>query len=590
MSSVSASRDFRDRGTWGAVTLVDFTQEQRVLIEMRGSGFVEACPGAGKTQSIVERFIRRSGEENRRGIALLSFTNTAIDEVRMRCASWPELLASPSFVGTIDAFINRFIVSPVYTARTGRLTSLKESWSAVPGSLFWVNGINAIQFQLDWFTVDGNGPVELQVDRVPYSSRNAVKGLAASQVKSVLKAAKQCWCRLLERGIMDCSTARVLMVEYLNRPEYRSRVGKLLSGRFREIIVDEVQDCAKSDVYLIDFLREFGIDLVLVGDLDQAIYEFRGSDVGEIRELTQQLPPGVRLDGNFRSSRTICTLNDSLRYGDSVDKAVGRFKDGNHKIGLIRSNDLNRLHQAVVSACESADICEDEVVVLSRYEKFARSCAGAPKQMPASSNKLVGLARAACAVQDSRTSARRRSQARASFASILRSFAPQETYVMSEAAFCDHVGLQERQFREGCVRLSCRSSPLTRTPAQFREEICLAVKELGWDWAAVNTLRSPPRNVWPAEMSASEARFRFSTIHGFKGLQAAAVVLVIPKPHAGHESGVEAWSELVESEARRVLYVGASRAQKLLVIAADDSQFNRVKQCLERDGVPFDLL
>src|SRR5262245_52092121 len=94
-----------------------FTDPQRELIEKPGSVLVEACPGAGKTQCIVERFVQRPGADARRGVALLSFTNAAINEARVRCAERSDLLAAPNFVGTIDSFINRYIVSPVYASK-----------------------------------------------------------------------------------------------------------------------------------------------------------------------------------------------------------------------------------------------------------------------------------------------------------------------------------------------------------------------------------------------------------------------------------------------------------------------------------------
>ena len=78
------------------------TDAQQALITTSGSLFVEACPGAGKTWAIVERFSARAHQEKRKGIALLSFTNAAVDEVRARCADDPGLLGAPHFVGTFD--------------------------------------------------------------------------------------------------------------------------------------------------------------------------------------------------------------------------------------------------------------------------------------------------------------------------------------------------------------------------------------------------------------------------------------------------------------------------------------------------------
>ena len=39
------------------MSVLAFTAAQQALISAPGSIFVDACPGAGKTQSIVQRFL-----------------------------------------------------------------------------------------------------------------------------------------------------------------------------------------------------------------------------------------------------------------------------------------------------------------------------------------------------------------------------------------------------------------------------------------------------------------------------------------------------------------------------------------------------
>src|SRR5215211_3808280 len=130
------------------------TLPQLELIETPGSRFMEACPGAGKTQCIVERFVRRPGVTDRRGVALLSFTNAAIDEARKRCLDVPELLRAPNFIGTIDSFINRYVVGPMYMAAKGKVPTFKDTWEAVPGASFNVKGVNSSPFRLNWFSFE----------------------------------------------------------------------------------------------------------------------------------------------------------------------------------------------------------------------------------------------------------------------------------------------------------------------------------------------------------------------------------------------------------------------------------------------------
>lgn len=49
-------------------------------------------------------------------------------------------------------------------------------------------------------------------------------------------------------------------------------------------------------------------------------------------------------------------------------------------------------------------------------------------------------------------------------------------------------------------------------------------------------------------------------------------------------------SRAIDSEFRRVLYVGTSRAQKLLILAVHSDYHDRVAALLKRDSVPYDLV
>jgi DNA helicase-2/ATP-dependent DNA helicase PcrA len=56
-----------------------------------------------------------------------------------------------------------------------------------------------------------------------------------------------------------------------------------------------------------------------------------------------------------------------------------------------------------------------------------------------------------------------------------------------------------------------------------------------------------------------------------------------------NQNVLDHWEHDKDTEARRVLYVGASRAQTLLILAVHTNHANRVAGLLKRDGVPYDL-
>ncbi|MFI7598281.1 UvrD-helicase domain-containing protein [Actinoplanes sp. NPDC049681] len=569
---------------------INFSPAQRALIDKPGSVFVPACPGAGKTQSIVERFIQRPGVPARQGVALLSFTNAAINEARQRCDQRPDLLMSPNFVGTIDGFINRFIVTPLYKALTGTVPTFKDSWHAVQGTAFGVAGA-PLEFQLGWFAFDHDGGnARLVNHKIPYAQRSTVTNLPDWQLNKASANASRLARRFLANGVMDCAATRVLMEHYLTDTTNRARLGRLMSARFGSAIVDEVQDCDSSDIFLINFLLDCGIETVMVGDLDQSIYGFRGSTIEAVKSLIGRVPRGTRFDGNYRSAPAICAVVNSLRASAGTDIPLGKWKDDQSPVVVLPVSGFSHARLKIIEVAGSMGFAPGDIKVLAYAEKDARECAGASPPGDKGGGRLVQLAQAAATLQDLRASTRARTTAMQTIEGILRGLGHDDDRVRADAEFLDSVGLTPRTFRDGCLRLACRTAPFDGPPSVFRVEMRNGIKALGWDnWINTGGLRSPNGDVWPVLLRDEPDALDWSTIHGFKGLQATVTAVGIPSPQkrAALPDGVGLWSEDAPGENRRVLYVGASRAQRLLILVTVASQTAAVTSCLQRDAVPF---
>jgi DNA helicase-2/ATP-dependent DNA helicase PcrA len=80
-----------------------------------------------------------------------------------------------------------------------------------------------------------------------------------------------------------------------------------LAGRIKHVIVDEYQDVNPIQEAIVWQLHELGATLCVVGDDDQTIYQWRGSDVKNILTFESRYPEvtQIRLEENFRSSEGI---------------------------------------------------------------------------------------------------------------------------------------------------------------------------------------------------------------------------------------------------------------------------------------------
>jgi DNA helicase-2/ATP-dependent DNA helicase PcrA len=567
----------------------EFTQGQRALIDAEASMFIDACPGAGKTQAIVQRFLDRPAPDPRRGVALLSFTNAAVDEARSRCATAPQLMRAPNFVGTIDGFLNRYLVTPVFTARNKVHPTFFDTWATVPGSSITVQGI-AFKAPLTAFAFNAQFEATLMPILLRADQRRAVEGLEPWQVDQLEHAAALRWRSYVSRGMLDATAARMCLTHYLKNHEMRNKLKDLMRHRFYEVIVDEVQDCSREDLLVFELLGEAGVRLVLLGDREQAIYGFRADShsQADLEPLLAPIETGQRLDGNFRSSPAICRIVDSLRHGDQKDQPLGSNKDVTDPILVLPYSRTTDVATELNKVIDGRSLERSDVVVLAHSQSTARACAGGSPEPKPTESKLLQLAAAVSLLQGSNTPPLRKVQALRDVVRIIRELGSGESLEKTEVEFLEARGITRRQMDEMCLRLAMTlSPPYQRPPSDFKAELVAFTslqKRLGW---GTRGLRIPNGDSWSSILKPSADAYEYSTIHGYKGLQAAVVVLVLPQTSSSVTAGTTLWDNGLAGEARRVLYVGASRAERLLILATHTSVQPVVEGILQREQIPW---
>ena len=106
----------------------------------------------------------------------------------------------------------------------------------------------------------------------------------------------------------------------------KQEVSASVNGRIRHVIVDEYQDINPAQEALIERLTKPPVELCVVGDDDQSIYQWRGSDVSNIVTFAKRYPNAAtfRLMTNRRSRLNIVKAANS--FGATIqgrlDKAM----------------------------------------------------------------------------------------------------------------------------------------------------------------------------------------------------------------------------------------------------------------------------
>lgn len=239
---------------------MESSEDQEKIIQDKNNIVVVARPGSGKTYTIVEKIkLILKDSYNYQGIIAISFTNKASEELRNRCIN-SELSLKSSFFGTIDKFCFSQIIVPFCSHLSSKIQELK------------------IQ-ELKNF------------DDLKNFNKNNDK-----EVKKIIE-------EYLKQDIVFLELLGETAIYILkNVPD----AIKYLRARYKEIFIDEYQDCGSSQHELFLYLVNHGIKGMAVGDIHQAIYGFAEKFPKYLKDLTQNHDfSHYRLLENFRCHPSI---------------------------------------------------------------------------------------------------------------------------------------------------------------------------------------------------------------------------------------------------------------------------------------------
>jgi uncharacterized protein (TIGR00375 family) len=108
--------------------------------------------------------------------------------------------------------------------------------------------------------------------------------------------------------------------------------------RYPYIFVDEYQDLNFGQYKIIKALAPADGNICVIGDPDQSIYGFRGSDVSYFQKFTTDFPTAekIRLSKNYRSTETILAASHQVIKQHTLNEFSGRVYSGITGLKTIR--------------------------------------------------------------------------------------------------------------------------------------------------------------------------------------------------------------------------------------------------------------
>lgn len=579
------------------------TAEQEAFAAHVGGAFVHACPGAGKTRTIIARLARIAATlPPRRGVAVLSFTNSAVDEFRERCqaAGLASLLKHPSFMGTLDAFVRHFVVLPSCAATSQTRPIILDSWDTL-GIEIRLSGQFA--FRGDSVSLDLFDPETNIIDPERIGHAGLQNHVRQHQVRYQQTAAHRRR-GLLQAGYMSSGDARVQMLRLIRDPVNGGALGRAMAARFHEVMVDEGQDCNPLDLQILFWLSAHGVHVTFVCDPDQAIYEFRNGNPAGVQQFKETYPVESHrgLTGNFRSSPTICRLAATLRNAGQVDEPVGDTANVEHPVLLLiygGRGPTAMIGQAFLDRVTELGLDSKNAIILAHSGKVAQRAVGVPINNWNGSSRIESLARKVAEFWSPAATARSREAVlqavETTLLDLMKLRQPNEHLLRT----LERLDIDRREHRRRSLSFlmslpkECGDTDADRLA--WIGYVHEGVEQLELSLPAGMTVRSffrrPTNAQWSNHLQIpTDIGLKCAKIHEVKGREYGAVCVVIP-PNRAPENRIEAlfdsWELRVDAEAKRVLYVGLTRAKHLGALAVPVAFADRCAAVLIAGQVPY---
>lgn len=302
-------------------------KQKEILNYNEGCVVVKACPGSGKTYSVAARVSKLLSQKNYtyRGIAALSFTNVACDEISDKLSGdfgIDNRIVYPHFLGTIDSFINQYIFMPF-----GHLYMKCKQRPELVGAPFSTWSINRFERDphqyFDKTTFDIN---DYLIRIAPHQAFHFIwnyynrNGDINGNIQNIISSKTM----MFKNGYANQSDANYIALKILQKYPL---IGENIANQFEYFIIDEAQDTNDIQMGIIDILRTSGANnFMLIGDRDQSIFEWNNAHPELFDEKYEQWNK-IELNENRRSSKKICNFINYLSSFESIRAVTETIAD-----------------------------------------------------------------------------------------------------------------------------------------------------------------------------------------------------------------------------------------------------------------------
>lgn len=295
-----------------------FDTERVNVIKCMESKDIQACPGSGKTTTLLAKLAilaQKMPLEGNKGICVLTHTNVAINEIKSKLGSkGKKLFESPNFFGTIQSFVDKFFAIPACVELVSNKPYIIDD--EVYNSVIYKKYLHLNYGTKKW--VDRQHNPEQFMQSIRFSSSDIYSlenvGNLKDRTKPTYKNLYKMKLDILEDGILCFDDAYSLSFWYLRN--HGEALKSIFSERFAFVFIDEMQDTGYHQNEISNLIfDDTNIIVQKFGDSNQSIYENTANNesVWDINESC------------------LC-INGSKRFSESIASCVKHVCKDPHEI------------------------------------------------------------------------------------------------------------------------------------------------------------------------------------------------------------------------------------------------------------------
>lgn len=361
----------------------DITPQRQAYLDARGYTILTACPGSGKTTSIVKKLQTVSiyCEEHygrHAGFACMSFTNKACAELKQKYNEMHnERLSFPNEVLTIDSFIMQYVVLPFwYLCDACKKKPLVVNEEDILEQVYY----NNVKIEGEWRKypimelrpygklIHSKKPSLISIEKMGFKWNHKVVTNA-----NEMKYCKAAISYRLSKGFITSGDALWMACYILKN---HKDVSNALVTRFPYIIVDEAQDNSELHFEFFKLLKLAGLqNLEYVGDICQSIYGFNNARPELLQNLMLEEGWNVLpLSECRRSNQRIIDLYSKLKSKDVPNIISYGVNDKGVPIVVYRYDNVRDVISDFYKICDDNELTSR--IVLARGVDKCKELAG----------------------------------------------------------------------------------------------------------------------------------------------------------------------------------------------------------------------